>query len=68
MSDFLTRMMDEQTELNYRIGKLTTILTSDVRDFHNEEVRLMDIQLHYMRAYSNTLADRIEFERKIRLK
>lgn len=60
MSDFKTRLLDERTELNDKIDKLTLFQTGPI--FSTIDVRqqaLLNVQVHAMLTYSQVLDERI---------
>lgn len=62
MEDWQQRVVDEKTELDEKIGKLSVFVRSDA--YHSLEngmdKDLLDDQLNAMEVYSNILAERIE--------
>jgi len=61
MSDFKTRLLDERTELNDKIDKLTLFQTGPI--FSTIDARqqaLLNVQVHAMLTYSQVLDERIK--------
>lgn len=58
--NFLTRMIDEKTELEERVTKLNTFIDSNMfKKLDKENQKLLKKQQAYMLGYLNTLTQRI---------
>jgi hypothetical protein len=61
MSDFLSRLLDEQEELLKKFDKLYSFVASDnFNSVSEKQQRLMEKQLKHMNAYNNILLERLE--------
>ena len=60
MSDFMTRLLAEETELNEKKAKLTTFIESEnFKSIDSEQRSLLKIQVNAMATYSECLNQRI---------
>jgi hypothetical protein len=61
MSDFLSRLLDEQEELQEKLDKLYYFVALDsLKSVSEKQQRLLEEQLRHMNAYNNVLLERIE--------
>jgi hypothetical protein len=61
MSDFFSRLLDEQEQLQEKFDKLFSFMSSDNFDLVSEKQQeLLEKQLAHMNAYNNTLLERLE--------
>jgi TRAP-type C4-dicarboxylate transport system substrate-binding protein len=61
MSDFLSRLLDEQEELLKKFDKLYSFVASDkFNSVSEKQQRLIEKQLKHMNAYNNILLERLE--------
>ena len=60
MPDFKTRLIEEKEQLNERIEKLESFVSSDkFSSISAVQQSLLNVQLHSMRTYSQVLVERI---------
>lgn len=65
MSDFLSRLIQEEEELQDKLNKLGQFLHSEkLKDLSKANELLLRKQYHYMNGYLNTLIVRIELLQK----
>jgi TRAP-type C4-dicarboxylate transport system substrate-binding protein len=61
MSDFFSRLLDEQEELQEKLDKLYYFVALDnFESVSEKQQRLLEEQLKHMNAYNNTLLERLE--------
>lgn len=60
MEDYQIRVVQEQSDLQIKIDKLSKFLHSGIQ-VRAEERQLLEEQLQHMRAYSTVLLKRIDF-------
>lgn len=61
MSDFFSRLLDEQEELQEKLDKLYYFVALDsLKSVSEKQQRLLEEQLRHMNAYNNVLLKRIE--------
>lgn len=62
MSDYISRMEEEQYELQQRMAKLATFMVSkDFMNLYEHQKELLNIQFDAMRTYETCLTARIRW-------